>query len=376
MRRLLSPVSASLLVAAAVAPAAWSPSARACGGGLVTVPGSVVTSESQLALLSHRAATDTTDVVVRINVPAAEQPFGVLIPLSSTQQPTIDEDAIPAAAFDALDVATRPEFFVGGGEPGGQADFFACSGPTYAGDGANSRGAVFESPAVTVGPVVAQYILADDATALSTWLADNGYALPDGGDAIVSSYISAGAGFLAFKRADDTASTSPVSLGVHFSVPGDLRSVALRMVQLGAPDVLPMTFFIAATDAVGPAAPWHGVLADDLANAGIDYAAAIDAETAATPAGQLFVFEGTTSLTSFGDTALNPLRALVDDAAVISRLSARLPKEALASDVAFTGAQPASRDAASAAAVRLPRSADLAFVALGASLLLVRRRRR
>jgi hypothetical protein len=355
---------------------AWTPAARACGGGLVTVPGSVVTSDSQLALMSHRTTSDTTDVVVRINVPAAEQPFGVLIPLSSTQQPTIDEAAISAAAFDALDIATRPEFFVAhGGGGGGDGGLLSCGGAGYAGDEAAARGNVVESPAVTVGPVVAQYLLADDATALSTWLSDNGYALPEGGDAIVSSYISAGAGFLAFKRADDTASTEPVSLGVHFSVPGDLRSVALRMVQLGAPDVLPMTFFVAAADAVGPAAPWHGVLADDLEDAVYDYASAIDAETAKTPAGQLFVFEGTTSLSSFGDPALDPLRAFVDGDAVITRLSARLPKEALASDVAFTGAAPASRAAASAAAVRLPRSADLAFLALGAGLLFVRRRR-
>jgi hypothetical protein len=375
MRRLLSSASASLLAVAAVVPAAWSSDARACGGGLVTVPGSVVTSDSQLALMSHRAASDTTDVVVRINVPAAEQPFGVLIPLSSTQQPSIDAAPIPAAAFDALDVATRPEFFVprSGGGGGG---LFSCGGEALAADGGPSRGNVIESPAVTVGPVVAQYLLADDATALSTWLADNGYALPEGGDAIVSSYISAGAGFLAFKRADDTASTDPVSLGVHFTVPGDLRSVALRMVQLGAPDVLPMTFFVAAADAVGPAAPWHGILADDLADAAFDYASAIDAETDNTPAGQLFVVETASDLASFGDTALDPLRALVDDGAVITRLSARLPKQALASDVAFTGDLPASRQAASAAAVRLPRSADLAFIALGAGLLAMRRRRR
>jgi hypothetical protein len=367
----------SLLVAATLASTVEAPPARACGGGLVTVPGSTVTSGSQLALLSHRAATETTDVVVRINVPAAAQPFGVLIPLSSTQQPTIDPAPIAAAAFDVLDVATRPELRVPGGDHGSHGAGFGCSAePTRAFDGGAPSGAVLESPPVTVGPVVAQYVLADDQTALLAWLTDNGYALPEGGDAIAGSYIAAGAGFLAFKRADDAPSSDPVSLGVHFTVPGDLRSVALRMVQLGAPDVLPMTFFVAAADAVGPAAPWRGILVDDLVDAAFDYAAAIDLATAEAPAGQLFVFETVSRLADLGDTALDPLRALVDENAVVSRLSARLPREALASDVAFTGPRPASREPASAAALRLPRSVDLPLLALGLGLALLRRHRR
>jgi hypothetical protein len=316
---------------------------------------------------------------VRIDVPAATASFGALIPLSATQQPTIDSAPIPAEAFVALDDATRPRFVVGhgGGSDGG---FIGCGAPDLSGAGANdARGNVIESPAVVVGPVVAQYVLADDTAALATWLAARGFTLPEGGDAIVSSYVAAGAGFLAFTRADDAAASAPTSIGVHFSVPGDLRSVALRMVQMGAPDVLPLTFFVAHAEAVGPAAPWHGILLEDLEDAALDYVGAIDAATAATPAGQLFVFENLAAaadLVASGDPRVRPLAALLDDGALVTRLSARLPREALASDVAFTGERPLSRAAASAAAVRLPRSTDLAVVALGAGLLAIRRRRR
>jgi hypothetical protein len=377
--RLLAPSLSLLLLG--LLPFVVAPRARACAGGLVTVEGASITSASQLALLSHRAATDTTDVVVRVNVPAAEQPFGVLIPVPASQPPTVDPAAIPAAAFDALDVATRPQLFVGGGGLEEESGFFGCGGVSRSlgGDGDNeARGVIFESPAVNVGPVVAQYIVATDTLALSTWLSDNGYALPDGGDDIVASYVAAGAGFLAFKRADadNTPSTSPVSVGVHFTVPGDLRTVPLRMVQLGAPDVLPVTFFVATAGPVGPAAPWRGVLVEDVDAAAFDYAAALDAEAAQAPGGQVFVFETATNLADVAEVALEPIRAFLDDDAVLSRLSARLPREALASDVAFTGPRPSSRSSASAAAVCLPRQADLALVVLGVGLLAVRRRRR
>ena len=190
-------------------------------------------------------------------------------------------------------------------------------------------------------------MVADDASALTAWLADNGFALPDGGSAVIDGYLAEGNGFLAFKR-NNTASAEAVAVGIHFSVPGDLRVLPLRIAQLGAPDVLPVTVFIAAEEAVGLQAPWNAVHVSDLddATAIADYAGLVDTLTAEA-AGKLWIFEGSVSKDSLEQSQLT---ALVDDGAIISRLSARIPAAQLDADASFTAAAPTIKETAAAAA--------------------------
>lgn len=359
----------------------FAPRAAACGGGLVTEQGSLVTQQSQMALMSvHTPEGDggfvSTDIAVLLNVPSAEQDFGVLIPLPASGPPTIDAEPIDGAAFTVLEAGTRPLFTqeLSGGGGGG------CGGCGYPGDqvgaGAedNSRGVV-AGPTVDVGPVTAQYLLADDATALTAYLDDNGFALPDGGAEVVAAYIAQGNGFLAFKRSTVEASSEPVSVGVHFTVEGDLRSVAFRMVSFGAPEVLPITLFIAADEPVGGETPWTTIAVEDLDDdaAIADYAGLVDTLTAEND-GKLFILESLGDKARFEDPTA--LLALVDDGAVISRLSARIPRAALDADASFKAEAPLPNTAAAAAAFRMPRNVDAAAIVLVAITLVMRRRRR
>ncbi len=347
-----------------------APGAVACVGGLVSAE-STVTAESQLALISYHADSDSTDIAVLLTVPASDQAFGALIPLPDV--PVVDEAAIDPDDFVALETRSRPEFFVPDSGDGGDG-LFSCGGDALGGgDGANRGGIIDEGVAVDVGPVTAQFVRAEDRSALTTYLSDNGFELPAGADDVIDGYIAQGNGFLAFKRNDAAPASGSIGVGVHFSVARDLRTLPLRIAQLGAPAVLPVTVFVAADDAVGADAPFTSVHGADIdaEDAVADYAGAIDALSVEN-GGHVFVFEGNLDASVVSDTAF---AAFVDADAVVSRLSARIPRAALDRDVSLAAAAP-SPSGASAAAMRLPRQVDLAFAALLGITVVVRRRRR
>lgn len=371
----LSSLALPLALVVPVASLTWAPRADACVSGIVSAE-SLVTTDSQLAFISVHE--NTSDIAVLLTVPAAGEDFGALIPLPSPSEPVIDENAVDAAAFAGLDVATRPIFEDFSGDGGGEGGLFSCGGRALAGDAlkANDRGGVIAGEAINVGPVTAQWLVADDATALATYLTDNGFALPEGGQAVVDTYIGEGNGFLAFKRNDAAITTEATAIGVHFSLPGDLRTLPLRIAKLGAPSILPVTVFVAAPTAVGTQAPWSSVHVEDLDDKAAldDYAALVDERTAEA-GGKLWIFEGSLSKDLL---EASQLTAFIDDGATISRLSARIPSDQLDDDAAFTAEAPAISQAASASAFALPKKAtlDVAFLGLVGATLLARRKKK
>lgn len=350
----------------------FAPRAEACGGGLVGAQGSTVTQESQLSFVSVHAAT--TDVAVLLQLPAADTDFGALIPLPASGEPTIDAAPVDSGAFATLEQETRPQFFSSGGDDGGGG--CGCGSRALDG-GANGEfgSRVVAGDPVDVGPVTAQWLVADDAAALDGWLADNGFVASAADLDVLDTYIAEGNGFLAFKRNSSGVAAERTAIGVHFNVPGDLRAVALRVTTLGAPDVLPLTTFVAFTSPVGPDSPFEAVHFEDLdPDAAVaDYAGAVD-DALAAAGGKAWVFEGAP-----GKAALTPssLTALVDDGAFVSRLSTRLSAADRDVDVLFTAPAPTAQGTpASAAAMGLPKHVDVAAVFLVAATLVMRRRRR
>lgn len=367
---------AAILIPAAVAAFAYAPRAEACVAGIVSAE-SAVTADSQLALLSVRrpaGGATTTDVVVLLSVPDASSDFGALIPLPASGEPTIDPVAVDGAAFTDLEAITRPVFedFSGGGGGGG-GGLFACGVPADLAGGEGNGRNVIAGPSVDVGPITAQWLVANDSAALLTYLDDNGFTLPAGGAAVVDGYIAGGNGFLAFKRNDSAPSTEPVALGVHFNAPGDLRTIPLQIAQFGAPAVLPVTVFVADQEPVGTEVPWSAVDAADLndVDAIADYAGLIDTLTAAAD-GKLWILESVSDRGAFD----NALLSFVDDGAVLSRLTARIPQAELDADASFTAPAPTPTEPAAASSMTLPRRVDVAGLGLLVATLVLRRRKR
>jgi hypothetical protein len=217
--------------------------AAACGGGLVSrTPG--VVADAQRVLVSVRG--DKTDIVTQVTVPRGEEPFGIIIPLPAF--PEIDATPFPAAALDQLDRTTTPQVVERSGGGGG----FGCAGSASKGD--SRAGGVNVGRQVEIGPVTAVSITASSSGALEAWLSQNGFDLDAPARAVVADYVAPGRAFIALKRSS-TAGTAATSVGIHFSLPGDHRSLPLRFARIGAASKVAFTIFIFAPAPSGPALP-------------------------------------------------------------------------------------------------------------------------
>src|SRR5689334_13651388 len=81
--------------------------ARACGGGVVTLPAATVGDDAQRILISVQGGM--TDVITQIGVPATTADYGVLIPVPG--QPTLDATPVSSAELDTLFSATAPQIY-------------------------------------------------------------------------------------------------------------------------------------------------------------------------------------------------------------------------------------------------------------------------
>ena len=266
MRAWLGPLAVGVVLA--------SRPAAACGGGGVTTPttaSGVVADAQRIVLALHDAGSPEakTDIVAQIGVPAAGAEYGVLIPVPST--PTIDPEPISEADLDALDQATAPTIIVydyGSGESDESGTGCGCGskgdddsgGPS----GASNTKDVTVSAPVNVGPVTAVVIASDDASALTDWLDDNGFAIPDERQSLLEGYVADGYQFIAITRSDTAPSEGPTSLGLHYTLDGDHRQLSLAFARLGAAPKVAFTVFVAAPNWVTPSTGFKTLTLDDL----------------------------------------------------------------------------------------------------------------
>jgi hypothetical protein len=312
-------------------------SAHACGGGLVTtrVGGSTAVDAQRIYL---SIGETSTQVVTEIRVPAAMEDFGVLLPLPA--MPTLDPEPVPSVEMDQLTRATDPALEVLSTFDSGDQGGCGCVPGGAKSAGPATRGAQV-GPPVTIGPVTAVVLDASSAAAVQAWLADSGFTIPAGSEALVASHSGPGRTFIALRRATAAAPpASSVRVGVHFTLPGDQRALPLRFARLGADAMVSFTVFVAARTGVATALPFETfALAAVDANLwrGQGYDAAL-AAAVSQRGNHAFAVERRASvatLTTAG--ALGPrLSALTPPNHTITRLSTRVPAPALDSDAEFS----------------------------------------
>lgn len=310
----------SVLVTSAVV-VAPAPRARACVA-LIQEQGGVVQQGGQLAILSVHE--DVTDNIFVIDVPAADNAFGVLIPVPA--EPVISPEPVATDAIDALESTTRPLIVVGGAA----AEDSGCGcARTLGGDALNDKGFVVEGEAVDIGPITAQWVSGTGGNDVAQWLADKGFVLPAGADAVLDDYTDVGMSFLAFTR--NGTSAGPARVGVKFTLDGDRRVYALKMAKVGCAARMGFTVFVAtASDApVAPDAPFAQLSVRALGDTDGDYAGAVASLVAGEKA---FVIE------TFGPVSNLPpaAAALFAPGAYVTRLSTVVDPQALDADVTFT----------------------------------------
>ena len=310
--------------------------AVACGGGGVTSASSGVLADTQRIFMSLRAST--TEVVVQIGVPATTADYGVLIPVPS--QPTLDAQPVAEADLAALDDATAPKIYVT--EPDDSSGGCGCigaSGPDSKGGVGNGGSEVSVSEPVNIGPVEAVVLTGDSGDALATWLTAHGFALSAADQAIVAAYGGAGTYFIAVRRSDTAADGSPTSIGLHYTLAGAHRKLSLGFARVGAAARVSFTLFLAAPQAMGPAAPFAALTLSDLDPVllrGGNYAGAVASAVAARDA-KAFVVEKAIPKSALASTVGAGLLGLTDDGAIVTRMSTIVAAESLHDDATFSG---------------------------------------
>lgn len=362
----------------AVAVVLGAHSGAACGGGGVTYSsGSGVVADSQRIVLAlHDAETDhpTTDIVAQVGVPAAGEPYGVLIPVPV--EPTIDPEPVPLSDLEELDRATAPKLtfetpYASDDEGSGCGCGSTKGDDDSAGGSTQTSGHVDVSVPVNLGPATVVVLAADDPGALTAWLDENGFAIPAEQQGIVDPYVASGHRFIALKRSDDAPPEGPSSIGLHYTLPGDHRQLSLAFARLGAAPSVAVTVFVAAPAHVTPDDGFTTLDLDDLDATLLrqSYSKAV-ANAVSNAGSHAFVLESTKGnpLGSFSPAFSALLGVNRSPGNVTTRATTIVAATALDTDVRFDGpSHPVSGERtvyAHATSAPLRRGASVGLVAL------------
>lgn len=204
--------------------------AQACGGFFCNQQPVDQTGEQIVFSMNESGHVTAT---IRINYAGTAEDFAWVVPVPAEPgPPEVGSDEI----FRALQTRLRSSFYLEWNSEG------SCYGDDYWGYGkaeasadvgeGEGEGEVEVSFRGAVGPYDAAVINSDDATALRTWLIDNGYDVPDAAAALIDPYVKQGDWFVALKLLSDrdVGDLQPIVLNFAFDRP----CVPLRLTAIAA----------------------------------------------------------------------------------------------------------------------------------------------
>jgi len=246
-------VCGSLLAAsAALSALSWSGDARACGGCFIPPPevdnsGTIVTAH-RMALSVSTEQTILWDQIQYTGNPAE---FAWVLPVKSGARIDVGTQAF----FDVLDAATGttiapplleckvPSFFGCSVAPGMSATGFGCGASEAAGgDPLTPPDPVQVVSHGAVGPYESVIIHSDVPGALSEWLKNHKYAIPDDVVPVIEAYQTEGFDFAAIRLlpSSDVQQMRPIRV----ISPGAAPVLPLRMVAAGTGPRTAITLFV------------------------------------------------------------------------------------------------------------------------------------
>jgi len=240
--------------------------ALACGGFFCSNTAPVDQSGERI-LFAIDEANSRVEMHIQVQYTGPSAEFSWLLPTPTEPELLLSTEDV----FSRLGWATAPSFVPTQVEVGncveGRNVFFASDNAVM-----EDGGGVTVTAQSELGPYNTTVLTATDVTALTTWLAENDYDLPPGGEAKLGAYVASGSYFVALKLRKDRDDGDLVPIALRF--PGTDPIIPLQLTAVAAaPDMRIQPFVLGAARAV-PENYLHVVvnqLAVDWTTAGANY---------------------------------------------------------------------------------------------------------
>lgn len=211
------------------------PDAHACGGCFVPPGPSTQVSAHRMAFAISSKRTILWDQIQYVGDPTD---FGWVLPIRGVVDVGVSSDDL----FNRLEGNTQPRVQAPPPPvcPKPKTQCLTDCYNDYGAAGSADSGAVSSADAAAsvdvwrqevVGPYEATQLSSTDATALTKWLGDHGYAIPPSIGPVIDQYVKEGFGFLALKLVPSAGVRSMVPIRIAFD--GASPTLPLRMVAAG-----------------------------------------------------------------------------------------------------------------------------------------------
>lgn len=215
--------------------------ARACGGCVVPAQENTQVTGHRMILATSKTQTTLYDQIEYTGNPES---FAWFLPIKGEVDVDLSADAMFAYLGDASQVVVYPPQLSCINSRGGGV-FTAGAEDSAGGDG--DEYVAPEDPVnviaqEVVGPYETVQIESEKPGALTQWLEDHGYDVPEDVQPIIDAYQSEGFGFLAMKLVPGEGVTS--MRPVRVTTPGGGLGLPLRMVAAGTGAITPVTLYV------------------------------------------------------------------------------------------------------------------------------------
>jgi hypothetical protein len=221
---------------------AAAPDARACGGCVVPPLQSTQVTGHRMILAASKTQTTLYD---QIEYAGSPESFAWFLPIKGEVDVGLSADAMFAYLGDESQVVVYPPEL-----PCVNRYDDSVATADAAGEPSDDGGGVYVAPEdpvnviaqEVVGPYETVQIESEKPGALTQWLVDHGYDVPEDVQPIIDDYQSEGFGFLAMKLVPGEGVNS--MRPVRVTTPGGGLGLPLRMVAAGTGAITPVTLYV------------------------------------------------------------------------------------------------------------------------------------